>query len=111
MKKTGVGLSTRWEELRVILGKSAKMIRNDRGSKTRRIEWIKEIKSFIIRQYQAHSPDINFHSISYCILCKSSFLINRSSSISIHQKWRMTFQAERSNADIMCKMQNESCGS
>lgn len=111
MKKTGVGLSTWYKELRVIFGKSAKMMGNDCGSKIRRIEWIKEIKSFIIPQYQAYIPDINFDSISYCILCKSSFLINRSSSISIHQKWRMTFQAERSNADIMCKMQNGSCGS
>lgn len=71
MKKTGVGLLNRWKELSVIFANSAKM-RNDCDRKIRGIEWIKEIKSFIIRQYQAYIPDINFDSISYCILCKSS---------------------------------------
>lgn len=48
------------------------MKENDCDSKIRGIEWIKEIKFFIIRQYQAYIPDINFDFISYCFLCKSS---------------------------------------
>lgn len=65
-------LLTRRKELRVIFAKSAKMMENDCDSKIRGIEWIKEIKFFIIRQYQAYIPDINFDFISYCFLCKSS---------------------------------------